>query len=62
MYSANVRVDGREGNRRESGCLAPSYRTLPSLSAIPSANDPLMSSLSRIDLLHHYHYHLTLAH
>lgn len=39
-----------------------SNHRLPSLSAIPTANYLLMSSLSRIDSLHHRHYHLVDEH
>ena len=67
MHRANDGVDGKGGSdvgaqgEREGGfCL--SNHGLPSLSAIPTANYLLMSSLSRIDSLHHHHYHLVDEH
>lgn len=67
MYAANDRLDGKVGSEveveteREGGFCLSNHR-LPSLSAIPTANYLLMSSLSRIDSLHHHHYHLTHEH
>lgn len=78
MHPANDGVDGKAGSEVEAerererkrglgggmcggdSCLPNHW--LPSLSAIPTANYLLMSSLSRVDSLHHRHYHLVDEH
>lgn len=52
----------RKKERTERWDLPCLNHRLPSMSAIPSASYLLMSSLSRIDLLHHHHYHLVDEH
>lgn len=62
MHPTNDGKRGRGVREEEGGDLACLNHRLPSLSAIPTANYLLMSSLSRIDSLHHHHYHLTHEH